>query len=291
MAFLFFLSDGHGFVIGCILLFMGTLLSFNKMKKVWTNIVQLCTVAGMILIIISGTPLPAFIYIFWFLLIINVLGFQNSEKEWQIKLFPIIRGVTSLFCIIVFLFEWPYLKAPVVPRNDLKVMYVIGDSVSAGIHKDELTWVKIIKENHGINIINLAQGGVGCREAISQAQKVRQSNALVLIEIGGNDLFNGVALDEYEASMEKILQILSNKNCVLIMFDLPVPPLKNYFSETQRRLAKKYNVTLIPKRYLTSILSPNENKLDYVHLSSTGHQKMAELVWEIIKPALYKKIK
>jgi acyl-CoA thioesterase-1 len=67
-----------------------------------------------------------------------------------------------------------------------------------------------------------------------------------------------------------------------VMLELPLPPTFNRFGEIQRRLARRHNVVLIPKRYFASVLVGEEATLDGLHLSPSGHRKMAEMVWQMV---------
>jgi len=42
---------------------------------------------------------------------------------------------------------------------------------------------------------------------------------------------------------------------------------------------------LIPKRVFLGILAPEEATVDTIHLTSAGHQRMADEVWRLLSPA------
>lgn len=63
------------------------------------------------------------------------------------------------------------------------------------------------------------------------------------------------------------------------MFELPLIPLYHSYGMTRRRLAKKYQTALVPKRYFLSILADSDATLDSIGLDQSGHQKMSDLVW------------
>ena len=69
------------------------------------------------------------------------------------------------------------------------------------------------------------------------------------------------------------------------MFELPLPPLSNEYGRIQRRLARRYQVRLIPKRIFISVLAGGGATLDSIHLSDDGHQRMAAEVWKVLAPA------
>jgi lysophospholipase L1-like esterase len=65
------------------------------------------------------------------------------------------------------------------------------------------------------------------------------------------------------------------------MLELPLIPLSNRFGEIQRRLARRHSVVLVPKRFFSSVLIGEQATLDGLHLSPAGHQKMADMIWEL----------
>jgi acyl-CoA thioesterase-1 len=78
---------------------------------------------------------------------------------------------------------------------------------------------------------------------------------------------------------------LASPDRQIVMFELPLPPFCNQYGRIQRTLAQRHQVKLIPKRIFLSIIAGDGSTLDSIHLSQTGHQKMADCVWGIIEPA------
>ncbi len=70
------------------------------------------------------------------------------------------------------------------------------------------------------------------------------------------------------------------------MFELPLPPFSYRFGYSQRALASRYQVSLIPKRYLLSVLVGEQKTLDSIHLTDSGHQQMAELMAKLLATPL-----
>src|SRR5450755_4892187 len=64
----------------------------------------------------------------------------------------------------------------------------------------------------------------------------------------------------------------------LVLFELPLLPNRIAYGQIQRRLAAKYGVWLIPKRYFTEILGGANATSDGLHLSESGAHRMATLV-------------
>ncbi len=69
------------------------------------------------------------------------------------------------------------------------------------------------------------------------------------------------------------------------MFELPLPPFCHEFGRIQRTVAAKHNVTLVPKRVFLSVIAGSGSTLDTIHLSQSGHQFMADAVWQLVEDA------
>jgi acyl-CoA thioesterase I len=64
----------------------------------------------------------------------------------------------------------------------------------------------------------------------------------------------------------------------VLMMELPIIPGTWAFAAWQRHLAAKHGVILIPKRIIAEVVLTKANVIDGVHLSPSGHERMAELL-------------
>ena len=181
-----------------------------------------------------------------------------------------------------------YIKPP-LPDEKFEAIYVVGDSVSAGIGgRNEKTWPEIISDEFDVNIINLAVPGATVASAISQAKKVEGDNVIVLLEIGGNDLFNNTPESQFRQSLKQIIKESQRPTRLLVMFELPLLPRQTKYGRIQRQLAKQYDVVLIPKRFFVKVISAKNASYDLAHLTPTGHKLMAQELWNILGPNMKK---
>jgi lysophospholipase L1-like esterase len=176
------------------------------------------------------------------------------------------------------------ISYPPLPSN-YQTIYVIGDSVSAGIGgKTEKPWPLRISETTGIDVINLAQAGATVHSALmKQVPQVNIPKQLLLLEIGGNDLFGPTPTTEFKQDLKQIISILLKDDHTVVMFELPILPWQYRYTLIQRELAEKYAIILIPKRFLAGIFSHKETTSDLAHLTETGHRLMADKVWELMQ--------
>lgn len=110
-------------------------------------------------------------------------------------------------------------------------------------------------------------------------------NDLVLLEIGGNDVLGSRSAADFERNLDELLRLVCGSKRAVLMFELPVPPLANAYALAQRRLAAKHGVALIPKRIFVTVLTGDAATIDSVHLTASGHARMAEAVWQVVRPA------
>jgi acyl-CoA thioesterase-1 len=118
------------------------------------------------------------------------------------------------------------------------------------------------------------------------ATKLSVQDRLVVIELGGNDLLQGSPTREFEQALDKLLSIVATPGRTVAMFELPLFPPKIGYGQVQRRLANKYSVTLIPKRFFIEILGSTKSTTDGLHLSIIGSERMAALVARFFAPLL-----
>jgi acyl-CoA thioesterase-1 len=88
----------------------------------------------------------------------------------------------------------------------------------------------------------------------------------------------------FEQGLDALLNDVDSPGRTVVMLELPLPPTFNRFGMIQRRLASKHHVVLVPKRVLMGVLARGDATLDSIHLSQSGHQRLADAVWNIIEP-------
>ena len=107
----------------------------------------------------------------------------HLQKRW--------RNTTSAALIAICLgaaaIEWPYYRMPRLDARGVERIYVIGDSISSGLG-NEVTWPKMLADQRHIEVVNFAQAGCEVGGGMSQACRLEVGRALVLIELGGNDV-------------------------------------------------------------------------------------------------------
>jgi acyl-CoA thioesterase-1 len=196
----------------------------------------------------------------------------SKPKSLQLRWCPALCVIALATAYIEFA---SYHPTRIQVSRELPV-FVIGDSLSAGINDGvDIPWPTRLDEIASVRVSNNALAGATCRSAIKQLDSLPKQ-CVVIVEIGGNDLLGGRSAAEFRAALDALLAKVRSPKREVVMFELPLPPLFNGYGYAQRELADKYNVDLIPRRLLASVLFSRDATLDSIHLSNDGHRQLAE---------------
>jgi acyl-CoA thioesterase-1 len=221
------------------------------------------------------------------------LGFLSAFVVWIImvnnklpgRLHSICRIAAVLtlagFLLLVTVLELRYRAMPMITGPVSDHVVVIGDSISTGIGPRIASWPTLIQQTTRVTVKNLSLPGADLEEALKIAARLTPEDRVVLIEIGGNDLLSGVPSEVFVRRLEALLSEVSSSGRTVTMFELPLLPHWISYGQAQRRLALKYGVSLIPKRYFAEVLSGGNATLDGLHLSDVGNHRMAALVTRV----------
>lgn len=241
--------------------------------------------AGFILVVLSATPMHPLGYaVFILLSVARIVSIEFPPGKYA-KAKSGIRISAVLVIVLLVAMELPSLMLPKLRSSPARAVMVCGDSLTAGIGiHGEQTWPEMLAARGGHDFSVVAIGGAGVADLIPSAKKIAGRKGTVLLLLGGNDLFGRTKIADFERSLDELLAKLAGDGRELVVFELPLPPFHGAYGRVQRRLAKKYSATLIPKRYLAGVLSGKESTVDGLHLSARGHAKLADLVGRILGP-------
>ncbi len=276
------LADGTPFFIGIVFTCIGALLLLRfgggTIRKISSALARI----GMFFVLISATPLPVWAYGIWFLVCIAGLRMGKSTKATRSR-----RIVAA--CVLIaanigfFIVEAPYHRIKRLTVPDGVKVYVIGDSLSAGIGDDYRHWPEVLGGITGLTVVNLAQAGATTHDAIQQAHEITESDCVVIVEIGGNDLLGGTGAAEFRSQLEILISTLRKAQHQIMIIELPLLPFKNGYGAAQRNVAARHGAVLIPKRCLARILGATSGTFDSLHLTQEGHNALAGVISTAIR--------
>ena len=173
------------------------------------------------------------------------------------------------------------------PDRPISQTLIIGDSITAGLNDGDKTWPRQLAEIVNVRITDVSQPGATLKSARTQNVRLRESPGLLILEIGGNDLLEGLAVDQFESDLDQLLEVAVRPDRSVVMFELPLPPLCARYGEAQRKLARKHGARLIPKRRFAQVLTTAGATVDGIHLSTEGHLAMANLFKHLFSNQLH----
>jgi acyl-CoA thioesterase-1 len=284
-ALVYHFASGQAFFSGIALVSLAVALAWKRTGRWWTRVRTVLACLGLILIAGSATPLPSWFYAVAGTLSIAWIGFEGLTSARLRSTKVGLRLAVLLAWWSGFAFELPYHFEPTLPPLRSPTVFVIGDSISAGIGGEASTWPKLLADRHGIKVVDLSVAGLDVARARAQASKVVEPRSIVVAEIGGNDILGSTTPEDFERDLDTLLDRLGADGRTVVLLELPLPPTYNRFGEIQRRLAARHRALLVPKRVLMGILGSGGATLDSIHLSEAGHARMAGTIWEILRPA------
>jgi len=280
-------AGGGAFFSGMLLVAAAGLVSIF-LRAWWARLpAAVLGIAGAIFVMLSATPAAPWVCRFWMLLFFAWLVLQVLPKPTVRRAARILGGVLAASCLLGVLLELPHRARPSLPERSFERVYIIGDSISAGIGRENGgTWPEVLGREHHIEVVDLSRPGATTASVLPRVGEVRADGALVVLEIGGNDLLGRTSAKKFAEDLERLLAALRKRGPAVLMFELPLFPLRGDYGRAQRRLAARFEVKLIPKRLFARILTREGFTLDGLHLSSRGHRAMAAMVWEIVRDSM-----
>ncbi|MBW8034720.1 MAG: hypothetical protein FVQ79_03460 [Planctomycetes bacterium] len=280
---LWYCVSGSSLFLGALLLIMAVTTSLFPLKK-WHNIlVYFVAIFAVLLIYMAAVPFSNFFYLAWAVSILIWLVCLMLRIQAKSKITIAVCLVAVVMALLAVLMELPHHIMPSIPSQGHSRLFVIGDSISAGIGTaEERTWPKIVSEK-GLEVVDASIAGATVPSALRrQIQKITPDYGIVLLEIGGNDVFMGTSHEEFEKALRNILAKIVTDQHTVIMLEVPVLPWQVKYNRIQRKVANEFNVTVIPKKFLAGIFSAKGATVDLAHLSANGHELMAHKIWSLI---------
>lgn len=283
---MFHFPGGFGYLCGLLLFCVAQMGLSGNCSERWRRMLTIASRIGLVWSFLLPSPTPR-----WLLIVFGVSWLWSCCEEWRqsfvsdpaVRVSRLQRGrrlrwlVTGCALVIV-LFELPYQFSPTVGSVSSYRLSIVADSVTAGLNDGEDTWPQRLARSSLWTITDASQPGATLKSARQQVDLLAAEPCVLLLEIGGNDLLEGLPVAQFEQDLEQLLIAARQPGRTVLMFELPLPPLAFRYGEAQRRLAGKYGVALLPKRLFIGVLTSSGATVDGIHLSSKGHELMAELV-------------
>ena len=280
---LYLFGSGAMFFIGVAMLLFGAAIDATTAASWRRRAAKLLAFVGLLLIALSATPLP-----YWLYAVCGIATLLWLSATWIGPLRLRRNGLRALVAagwLASLAIELPHHLAPTFDSARIPILHVIGDSVTAGMSDaDKETWPRLLARDHpDMEIVSHAKMGATCASALRQADLIPDDVGFVLLEIGGNDLLGTTSATKYERDLEALLVRVCRPGRTVAMLELPLPPLANEFGRIQRMLSAKHRVPMMPKRFFAAVLTAHAATVDSIHLTRAGHRRMADAVWRFVR--------
>lgn len=282
MAWLFLLAGGLTYLPGALLL--GLLAALPVSRRMWLRTThRAAMLVAVMFVAMAAIPAPLWLYGSGVVAVLAwLLVFGPARSVMRRRVLACSRLAVLLVALLAIALELPHEVLYRLPDAQNRHVFVIGDSLSAGIGDGVEPWPSILAAQHNIPVTNLAVAGARVDAGRRQVDALGEQGGAVVVLIGGNDLISGRAAEDFERDLDEVLKRAVQHQRTVAMFELPLPPNAAAYGRVQRDLARRYGVTLIPRRYLALLLARPTATTDGLHLTSPGQAAIADLVWRCI---------
>jgi acyl-CoA thioesterase-1 len=188
----------------------------------------------------------------------------------------------------------PRASGPDRPR-----IIFLGDSLTAGLGldvKDSFPSViqsRLIREGHQYEVVNAGVSGDTSAGGLRRLEWAMADGdpRILIVALGGNDGLRGLPPEQLEANLATIIERGQKRGLTVILAGMEAPP--NFGADYTARfravystLSRRYEVRLIPFLLEGVAGNPAFNQADGIHPNSQGAERVADLVWRTLEPAL-----
>ena len=167
--------------------------------------------------------------------------------------------------------------------ENINKILLFGDSLMSGYGLKENQALSIILENdlkeigYNIKVINGSVSGDTSKDGLSRIEEFTFDNEidLIILGLGANDMLRRINPNQTEDNLRKIIEILRAKNMRIILAGMKASPAnglayKKKFDNIFPKLAKAYDLDLIPFLLEKVALNPKLNQSDGIHPNYKG---------------------
>src|ERR1700720_466389 len=199
---------------------------------------------------------------------------------------------------IALLIAWSVFSAQTVQAGPTRTILVLGDSLSQGfgLASDEAYPMLLAKKLRaaGLNfqVTNASAAGGTTEGGLERLPAhLKRKIDIFILELGINDAFRGVPVDEIESNLQAIIDKVKARNpnvhIVIAGMQLPNYTADNYvftFGKMFSELATKNQAALVPYLLEGAAGNPSLNLGDGIHPNAAGQKILAENVWRVLEP-------
>lgn len=274
-------ASGRTFFVGVLLVGAACLWACRRAPLLGPAL-TVAAVVGAVLVLLSATPLPLPLYVLWLVLLAGCLVLSERRQSQGLRVHAVMATLLVSVSLGLVALELPYRFSRPLPFPLDRPVIVVGDSLAMALETGVEPWPRQWGRSAGLAVTSFAAGGKRVGGTTEDARRIAATDASVLIEIGGNDELAAVSARQFGQDLGALLRVVCTPGRAVAMFELPLIPFYNRYGVAQRRYARQYGVTLIPKARLASILADPKATVDGLHLTAEGHKRVAALLTSLV---------
>ena len=179
--------------------------------------------------------------------------------------------------------------------ENVNKILLFGDSLMSGYGLKENQTLSIILENdleeagYDIMVINGSVSGDTSEDGLDRIEEYASGSNidLIVLGLGANDMLRRINPDQTEGNLRKIIEIIKTKNIKIILAGMKASPTnglayKKKFDDIFPKLAKEYDLNLIPFLLKKVALNPKLNQSDGIHPNYEGAKVISKTIKESI---------
>ena len=179
--------------------------------------------------------------------------------------------------------------------DSVNKILLFGDSLMSGYGLKEKQALSIVLENdlkeagYNIVVINGSVSGDTSEDGLDRIEEyISDSDIdLIVLGLGANDMLRRINPDQIESNLRKIIEIIKINNIDIILAGMKASPTnglayKKKFDDIFPRLAKEYDLNLIPFLLKKVAFNPKLNQSDGVHPNYEGSKVISNTIKESI---------
>jgi len=218
-------------------------------------------------------------------MIMNIRYVTTTRKKFN--------TVISALFLVLFLF----IFVPTVGGSS-PVILAFGNSLTAGFgvldnesYPSRLQNI-LVQNGYPHKVINAGVSGDTTAGGLRRIKwLMKHTPEVVILELGANDGLRGLSIKAMEFNLDKIIGICEEHGAKVLLTGMKVPP--NYgeeytveFEKVFIRLAKKYDLSLVPF-FLEGVAGVREHtQPDGIHPLGSGYSIVVQTIWKYLKPLI-----
>lgn len=184
-------------------------------------------------------------------------------------------------------------------RNNTGVIVALGDSITAGFEVDPTerytTFLESYLLGEGFDHYSIVPQGISGNTTADGLARLDRALILkpevLILELGGNDFLQGVAVDQVRENLKSIIQQSQLQGTEVLLVGIMAPTkfgLKYVWQSRNiyRQLARELSVVFMPHVMRKTILRKGLMKTDHIHPTAAGYRVVAHTMWPYLRQLL-----